>query len=312
MNFLSRSPDQLQLMDGDQPFVQRGTLDWPLFARLLIEGEPVFGEILADRRSVGANTVALATMWSRYQMLHWAVWPDDVYWGALRTAARIAHEEGMRLQWIVFASTKPGLEWVGMPAGSHWPGIIGIDYQKAHWERLCVTMGDSANVSYILANQPGHPDQPTPTSAELKTFVVPQTGDFPKPLVARNNPHEDKNPILPPLDFSCYCSSRKFPKGVAELGYSMWNIVWGWQNQAEWPGTRQASILFEPARVSEDPSNSGYEWANPGRWRQMARSLCFEGTNGGNFYSDQNRYALPLTGITRNCAVEFLGNIPPA
>jgi hypothetical protein len=299
MNPLTISPDRLSFLDGGVPFVQRGCLTWPLLGVYLNDGELAAAELIKDRRSVGANTISVIGMWSRYKNLHPS---HPQYWDSLRPLSQIAADEGMRLQWVVLADTRPTAVWLDTPGT--WPGMPDLGSQLAHWERFLVTLGDFNNVTFIVANQPGHPSQ-TITPAQTTQFVVPQVGDFPKLLAARNNPFEDSNPTLPPMDFSCYCSSRRYPKGVAELGYSMWNVIHGWQEISKWSGTRQVSILFEPPRISE-----GNGWDDPGRWRQMARSLCYYGVGGGNVYSDQDRFGLPFTGVTRDCAVEFLGNIP--
>lgn len=299
MNDLTIDHDWLAFRDGHSFFVQRGSLTWPLYGLYLNEGELAAAKIMQDRRAVGANTISLIGMWSRYANLHPS---NPTYWNLLRPFCQIAADEGMRLQWVVLADTKPSNVWLDMPAGVTWPGMPALADQKAHWERFLVTLGDFKNCTFIVANQPSHPSQ-TITANQTKEFVKPS--DFQQLLCARNNPFEASNPVLPPMDFSCACTKRSFPYGHAELAWSMYNYVFGNINQAAWPGTRQVTIAFEMPRIQE-----GNGWDNPGLWRRMGRQLCELGTGGGNVYSDQDRFAQIYSGVTRDCAVEFLGNIP--
>lgn len=303
MNPLAISPDRMMFLEDGEPWVQRGCLVWPLLGVLMNDGELAYRNVLVDRRSVGANTLTFGMMWSRHPMLHPS---NPVYWDSLTPLARIAHEEGMRLQPIVFASTADRIngrpvEWLGMPPGVFWPGMPALSAQRAHWDRVLAHLGAEPNVNtFVVANQPGHRDQPTPSPTE--TGLFPKM--FPHQLICRSNPNEEQNPPLPVADFSGACTSRKYPKGVGELATSMWYYINPWRD-GTWAGTGSLTVLIEPPKVEP-----GEVWENPGLWRQMARQLCVKGVGGGNFFSLQDRYAQPLSGLTRMCAVEFLGNIP--
>lgn len=287
MKPLTISADRLSFLEDGKPWIQRGCLDWPLYGRYLTHGENYARDIFQDRRHVGANTIACAGM---------LAWPDlgfstahPNYWPGLRRFVEIAEQESIRIQWVVLCDTR-----VLMP---------NLSAQLAHWERFLVTLGDKTNVTFLLANQPGHPSQ-TITPAQTLYFGKPS--GFTHLLCSRGNPFESANPVVPPMDFSCYCSSRRGHFGYVEVGSSMWYVVNGWPDDlSSWGGTHQASILFEPARIEVDNG-----WADPGKWRQLARSLAFKGTAGANIYSRQGRNAEILTGITRDSYVEFLGNIP--
>ena len=289
MNRLSISADRLTFLENGQPWIQRGCLDWPLYGRFLNGGEAYARSIFRDRRSVGANTIALAGM---------LAWPDlgfnpthPHYWTSLSRFAQIADEESIRLQWVVLCDTREL-----MP---------DLNSQIAHWERFLTHLGAAYNCTFVVANQPGH-DSQTITRADTRLFLKA----FSHQLCSRDNPHESENPVLPPMDFSCYCSSRDPYKGYVEVGSSMWYVVHGWpkpEGNQTWDGTQQVSILFEPYRIEASPSNG---WDDPGKARQLARSLAFEGTGGGNCYSRQGRNAEVFTGVTRDCYVEYLGNIP--
>lgn len=309
MQPLTISDDRLMFLEEGRPWVQRGCLDWPAFGILMNDGELAFRDIVVDRRSVGANTMTVGLMWSRHPGLH----PNNPkFWDSLTPMAHIAHEEGMRIQPIVFASTADRIngqpvEWLGM--GEPWPGFPEAA-QRPHWDRVLTHLGAEPNVNtFIVANQPGHRDQPIPT--------VAQTGQFPKAfpqqLICRSNPFEDQNPPLPVADFSGVDTKRRMPFAVGEIAWSFWNYINGFVDQNKWRGTRSLTVLLEPPPVDEseqhDPGQY-FGWCVPGWWRQIARQLCLEGCGGGNFYSKQNRFGRPLTGITRMCAVEFLGNIP--
>lgn len=298
MKNLTISSDRMTFLEDGRPWVQRGTLDWPIYGRFLNEGELYAKDLFIDRRSVGANTIACAGM------LAWPQWgfnpshPD--YWSKLRRFVEIADDEGMRLQFVVLCDTASLMPDLGA--------------QKAHWERFLVTLGDKTNVSFVVANQPGHPTQ-TIRPEDTATYTKPSS--FQQLLCARNNPFETDNPVMPPMDFSLYCSSRDGHLGYVEVGSSMWYVVNGWPTDpAAWGGTRQVSVLFEPARIEAGtqwgwdarPSNG---WDDPGKWRQLGRSLCFKGTGGGNIYSRHGVNADLLTSpVIRACYVEFLGNIP--
>jgi hypothetical protein len=283
---LTISPDRLSFIHGVQSWIWRGTLDWMLYGRHLSEGEAVSRRIIQDRRSVGANTVCCA---GNLFSWHPALRPDNPQsWSELRPFVDMAAEEDMRVCFVVFCTTTQL-----MP---------GMGSQLAHWERFVTTLGDKINVTLVLVNQPGYPDQ---RDFDSLAFSKIQVGTFPQLLCARGNPGEQENPRMPAWDFSCYCSSRDELK-YAETGSSMHYIVDGWGPGQSWQGTRQVSILFEPPHAHEIGT-----WSDPSVWRQLGRSLCFKGTGGGNFYSDQCAQAQLLIGRQRACAIEFLGNIPP-
>lgn len=301
---LTISENRMMFLEDGQPWVQRGCLDWPAFGILMNDGELAYRNLLVDRRLVGANTVTVGLMWSRHPGLHPS---NPKFWNSLTPMAHIAREEGMRVQPIVLASTADRIngqpvEWLGMN-GTPWPGLPDLGAQRAHWDRVLTHLGAESNVNtFIVANQPGHRDQPIPSPEQ--TALFPKA--FPQQLICRSNPFEDQNPPLPVADFSGVDTKRKMPFAVGEVAWSFWNYINGFVDQAKWPGTRSVTVLLEPPPVDEVEN----EWANPGWWRQIGRQLCLEGCGGGNFYSKQNRYGLPLTGVTRMCAVEFLGNIP--
>lgn len=280
---LTISPDRLTFLEDGKPWVQRGVLAWPLYGRFLNEGPLLAGALMDDYVACGANTICCAGM------LSW--WPglnptNPAYWSSLRPFVELAEQKRVRICFVVFCDTR-----------SLMPDRAS---QIAHWERVLTTLGDKTNVTFVAVNQPGHPTQ----SCDPMDFnPLPR---FPGLLCARDNPMESANPTVPPLDFSCYCSSRNYPQGFVEVGSSMWYVVNGWEDHGNvWVGSHQVSVLFEPlhCRVTD--------WTgNPGVWRQLARSLTFQGTGGGNMYSDALSQAQPLVGIERACAVEFLGNLP--
>lgn len=273
--------DGLDLRRSDNElWTWRGTLDWPLFGRHLNEGESVTRAILRDRRSVGANIVCCAGMLSWWEGLT----PSHPnYWPELRHFADICAEEDMRLCLVVFCDTR-----------SIMPNVSD---QVPHWDRIQAHLGDKPNVLLVGVNQPGHPSQSIDP-------LITHGSSFSGQLCARDNPLESGNPVLPALDFSCYCSSRNPVKGWVEVGSSMWYVVNGWSD-GQWTGVHQPSVLFEPLHCRPT------DWTgDPGIWRQLARSLSFRGTVGGNFYSNQCSIAELFSGIERDCAVEFLGNIP--
>ena len=131
----------------------------------------------------------------------------------------------------------------------------------------------------------------------------------PPPLLAATyNPHEDEIPwTLPGWAFSCFCSKRNDPNWWTEGGgFSMVSAVQLGANGR--PPTNQATVLFEPPPCGR-PNHP--EWTDPGKWRQFARSQCFKGTVGGNFYSDEDAQSLLYPpGPVRDSAIEFLGNLP--
>ena len=147
-----------------------------------------------------------------------------------------------------------------------------------------------------------HPTQSDALKEHYLEFERPPSiAGFPPLLAARDNPNEDAHPTLPPWDFSCFCSKRPEPLWWMEgSGLSMATIVHD--------VTLAATVLFEPPPCGRRP-----EWTDAGKWRQFARALCFEGTIGGNAYSDYDaRSEVYPHGVVRNCMVEYLGNIPSA
>lgn len=286
---LTISADKLTFLESGKPWVQRGTLSWPIYGRHLRHGSDYARTFFRDRKSVGANTVACAGM------LGWAdlgFGPHTPgYWDQLHPFCDIAEQEGIRLQWVVFCDTKQL-----MPDQAT---------RLAHWERFLVHLGARTNTTFVVANQPGHPTQAIRPEQTVE-FHKP----FPHQLIARNNPFEGHNPVVPCADFSLYCSSRSELgdgyRGWALSGTDLWYIVNGWPEAPhEWGGTHQVSVLFERYRVELNTL-----WADPAKARWGARCLTAKGTGGGNHYSREDRDAVPYTGVTRACAVEFLGNIP--
>lgn len=288
MHRLTVSSDRLSLLVDGVPLVWRGTLDWPLYGRYLNEGASVVDAVIADRVSVGANTICLAAQ------LAW--WPNlnptnPKWWDDWRPFVQLALDRQVRVCIVVFCDT------------ATYPAAY-----LAHWERLYVTLGDFPNVTLVVMNQPGHPTQDNGNLLPLlPTFTTVPVAGFPRLLFARDNPFESANPTLPAGDFALYCCSRD-PGKFFNIGASMAQIVNGWpEHQDQWPGTHGASVLFEPWHAK--PTGV---YGDAGLWRQIARSLCFKGNIGGNFYSDQCSQAALLTGVERGCAVEYLGNIPNA
>lgn len=285
MKPLTVSTNRMTLLEDGKPFVWRGTLDWPLYGRFLNEGVDVTRGVMADRRSVGANTICCAGM------LGW--WPglnpsNPQYWDSLRPFVELAEQQDMRICFVVFCDT-----------ATLMPDRASME---AHYERFLVTLGDKTNVTFVGVNQPGHHTQ----SRDCNPLRFSKPPSFPSLLCARDNPLEQGNPTLPAQDFSCYCSRRDYPKGYIEVGSSMFYVVEGWADAGiVWQGSHQASVLFEPLHCRP------HDWTgSPGVWRQLARSLAFAGTAGGNFYSDQCSQAALLTDVERMCAVEFCGNLP--
>lgn len=287
MNRLTVSADGLGFMDGEKPFVWRGGLDWSAMGLLLEQGEAAYRALLRDRRSVGQNTICVAGM------LSWGhpFMPETPgYWNAVRDGhgrsalTDIALEEGMRVCVVVLCDT----------AGRD------LAWMRAHWQRWYVSLGDKPNVTFVLANQAGHPSQGM-SEADLETFERTQpVAGFPAALCAKNNPFEDNPVPRNHWDFSAFCAKRNDPNWFMEAGcVSMWTVV---HDQAHAP-----AVLFEPIRCGDKYPES----KDPGKWRQLGRSLCFKGTVGGNFYSDDNAQARPYAaGVVHDSAVEFLGNIP--
>lgn len=291
MNRLTLTPDRLGLLDGATPFVWRGTLDWQAYGVLLNRGAAAFTTLLRDRKSVGANTVCCGLRLSWVPGLHAA---NPGFWSNLIPAARMAAAEGLRLCFVVFADTA-----MDLGDGLHDPAAW-----QPHLDRLLTHLGLEPNVSFVYANQPGNGPQANLTADRVRAFVKPS--GFEWMLAARDNPNESANPIVPVADLGLYCPSRNVSK-FFNIGASMAQIVNGWPDDlAAWSGTHTASILFESWHAKPgEPS------CDPGLWRQIARSLAFKGVCGGNFYSEQlAQGALTLSGQERDCAVEFLGNIP--
>jgi hypothetical protein len=263
-------------------------LDWALRGRQLNEGLEVARTIVRDRRSVGANIICTAGMGAN-AIASGGTWPNPsnpAYWSTLRDFSLMVEQEGLQLCHVVFCDTATLMPDLGS--------------MLAHWERYLVTLGDRPDL-FVIANQPGHPSQ----SGQLDPRVFSKPASFPQLLCARNNPMEDANPLLPPMDFSCYCCSRD-PNRWMTIGSSMAYVINGWPGTLDqWPGVHGPSVLFEPWHARPN------QWtSDPGLWRQIARSLCFQQNIGGNFYSDQCAQSQVLSGIERNCAVEYLGNIP--
>lgn len=278
MNRIKLNPDRLNFTLDDNPWTWRGTLTWSLFGKAVNMGIEAARPVVVDRRSVGANTICCSSM------LSWGhpVNPSSPnYWETLTPFVHMLRDEGMRLCLIVFADTKSLMPDEGS--------------QKAHWERMYTHLGAEDNVTFLLANQPWHPSQ----SINVYNFDKPKSiAGFPAQLAMRDNPNEDVPPTLPPWDFSAFCSKRNEPFWFMEAGcVSMWTIV----NDH----THSATILFEPP-----PCGRRAEWTDPGKWRQFGRSICMRGSAGANFYSDHDARSDVYTGITRDCAVEFLGNLP--
>ena len=269
----------LLLTQGPYPFVWRGSLTWSLYGRVLAQGLEAGRAVLRDRRTVGANTVCCSLM------LSWA-FPftpaSPGFWEMLTPFVHMAADEGMRVCFIVFADTR-----TIMPDRAT---------QQAHWQRVYTHLASEDTVTLVLANQPNHGTQ----AIDPFAFAAPPSvGGFPAMLAARDNPLGDAVPTLPPWGFSAFCSKRSEPNWYMEAGcVSMWTIVHD--------HTHGPTILFEPPPCGRRP-----EWTDPGKWRQLARSLCFNGTCGGNFYSDFDaRSEVYPPGVVRDSAVEFFGNIP--
>ena len=288
MNRLTKSPDGLGLLDGTIPFTWRGTLTWTLYG-LWLHSQAEARNVVRDRRSVGANTVCFASQlcWL-HQGRPYSIFAPTItpgYHNQIRSFADMLQEEEMRACMVVLCDT----------------AYLGQDYNamRDHWKWCYTAVGDQPNWTLVVANQPFHPTQ----SNELKDHIMeferpPSIAGFPPLLVARDNPNEDNPPTTPPLDFAAFCSKRNEPFWYVEAGgLSMWTIV---NDHTNCP-----TVLFEPP-----PCGRRSEWTDPGKWRQFGRSLCFKGTVGANFYSDHDAASLILTGPTRDCAVEFLGNIP--
>lgn len=282
MTRLTIRPDGLGFLDGGQPFTWRGDLCWPLYGKYLHQGEGAAREIFIDRRSVGANTICCAGMLTWGHPFN----PSTPgYWEKLRDFVDLAASESMRVCFVVFCDTRELMPDRGA--------------QLAHWERFYVTLGDKSNVTLVLVNQAGHPSQALGVG-DIDQFSRTQpVAGFPPLLCAKNNPMEDNPVPNPAWDFSVFCTKRNEPHWYIESGgLSMWTVV---HDQAFAP-----AVMFEPIRAG-----AKYPYAlAPGKWRQLARSLCFEGTVGGNFYSDQSSQAQAFSGTIRDCAVEYLGNIP--
>lgn len=281
----------LKMYQGQQPFTWRGCLDWSLPGLLLEQGTTEYKRILRDRRSVGANTICVAGM------LTWGhpFSPDSPgYWDMVRdqqgrsALLDIAAEEGMRICFVTFCDTASLMPDRGA--------------QRAHWQRIYTSWGDKDNVSLVLVNQAGHPSQALSVGDIDQFERPPSIAGFPALLAAKNNPFEDNPVPSPAWDFSTFCGKRNYPNWFIESGgLSMWTVV---HDQAAAP-----AVLFEPIRCGDKFADQGA--MAPGHWRQLARSLSFEGTIGGNFYSDDNAQARVLSpGVVHNSAVEFLGNIP--
>lgn len=278
---LTLTPDRLGLMDGPSRFTWRGVLDWCLFGRYMRDGADTVRVLVQDRRSVGANIICCAGMLAWFEGLNTS---NPLYWDSLRPFAELLESEQMRLCFVVFCDTE-----------SLMPNAAA---QAAHWDRFLTTLGDKINVVFVGVNQPGHDGQ------NADPMVAHRMPNFPQLLVARDNPNESGNPTVPALDFSCYCSSRDEVKGVIEVGSSLSYVVNGWPDGG-WGGTHGAVVLFEGPHFR--PTGP---WASPAKARQLARSLCFDGTVGGNYYCDQLSQSQTLAGVERDMAVEFCGNIP--
>lgn len=275
---------RLTLADGS-PFVWRGTLDWSLYSRYLHEGEAVARSLAIDRRSVGANTICCAHLLSWAHPLPLTPATPNLF-EKLPAFADLLASEGLRLNLNVFNDTASLMPDQGS--------------QLAHWERVYVTLADKDNVTLLLGNAQHHSSQAIDFSVFPKP---PSVAGFPALLAAIENPLEDNPPPSPPWDFSCFAGKRSVPFWFMEAGcVSMWTIVHD--------NVHGASLMYEPppcGRPGEVYSDTALD---AGNWRQFARSHCFTGTIGGNFYADQLAESVPLTGQVRNCAVEYLGNLP--
>lgn len=293
MNPLTISADRLQFLEDGRAFVWRGFIDYPIYGHYLTEPDDRrVAALMADRRSVGANTITCALMldWSNMGALQLF---DDRFFQRLRPFVDLAGNEGVRLELIAFT----GVDSL-MPDQAT---------QLAHWERIGVTLGDKPNVSLMVSNQPGHAGN---TRIDVGAFgKIP---GFPAILCCRSNPNESENPPMPALDYSGYCSARTDVKGFIEVGSSMYYVVHGWGPGTAWDGTHQVSLLSEPWGAAETPRNN--RRSDPGLFRQLGRSLCFRGTGGGKFLCDAGGSRSELLDATRPvqraCAIEFLGNIP--
>jgi hypothetical protein len=291
MTPLTISADKMMFLEDGQPWVLRGFKDFAAFGRLLNDGELAYAALLKDRKAVGANTV------EHLGMVDWVpnLRPSNPkFWPGIQTATRLAGEEGLRVLWTVFADAQ-----ILMP---------DLPSQLAHWERFLVTLGATNNTLFMVSNQGdknGVPDD------WRQRFTKPH--DFSHLLCARDNPMESANPTLPALDWSGYCSSRDDVKGFVEVGSSMYYVVEGWRDGGiVWPGTHQVSVLTEPMGFDERPS-PGRRWADPGKARQLARSLCFKGTGGGFIHTQagiEGKLLDSTRPVQRACAIEFLGNVP--
>lgn len=295
MNRLTVNKDLLWLMDGDNPFMVNGCLMWGLYGFYLDQGEAKLREVLDDRKNIGFNTVTVLSMWSRWKNFHPSFY-GQTYWDGWRIFLDILASYEMRCIITVLADTKPTSEWIDTEGD--WPGMPNLQDQKDHWKRLIVTVGDKDNVMFVVANQPGHSSQ-TIKPIHTIEFDVPQVGDFPKMLFARNNPMEAANPVLPAGDFSCACTKRREPFAYAEIGFSMHTYVHG-NVSGTWTGTKQPTILLEPYKIEKS-------WTlDPGKAKVLARQTgAAKGSGGGNIWTHNDRMCVPYSGLERLCAIEF-------
>ena len=290
---LTVSPDRLRLLEGSTPFRWRGTLTRTLFG--LWMHDPIAARaVVRDRKACGANTVCFDSQlnWSHFHRPYGIFGPTVTpnYHQQIRPFAAMLTEEDMRACMVVLCDTA-----TLMP---------DLQAMRNHWQWCYTAVGDQPHWTLVLANQIFHSTQAEALKDHYLEFEQPPSiAGFPPLLAARDNPNEDAHPTLPPWDFSCFCSKRNEPFWWMEgSGLSMATIVHD--------VTHAATVLFEPPPCGR-PDHP--EWADAGKWRQFARALCFEGTIGGNFYSDEDaRSDLYLPGVVRNSAVEMLGNIPAA
>lgn len=291
MTPITISADRLAFLEDGKPWVWRGVTDFALYGRYLNEGAAPVAAVFKNRRAVGANVcrvLGMVSWWPNLTPAH------PAYWSSLRPFVALAAAEGLRLEFVVFADAQ-----IIMP---------DLPSQLAHWERVLVTLGDATNVFFQVSNQGDKNGVP---EAWRVQFAKP--APFSQLLCCRDNPMESANPTLPAMDYSAYCASRDDVKGYVEVGSSMHYVVHGWGPGTAWGGTQQVSILDEPIGADET-HQPGSRWADPGKFRQLARSLTFKGTGGATFHSTAGtRSALfdVTCPITTACAVEFLGNLPP-